>query len=56
LTVAQYQNSVADLVGRFTPGFDTPPKQDRGLRAVFTGFAIPTPEEMEEKRRLRPIP
>ncbi len=50
LTVAQYQNSVADLVGRFTPGFDTPPKQERGLRTVFTGFAIPTPEEIEEKK------
>ena len=50
LTVAQYQNSVADLIGRFTPGFDTPPKEDRGLRTVFTGFAIPTPEEIEEKK------
>ena len=50
LTVAQYKNSVADLVGRFTPGFDTAPKTDRGLRALFTGFAIPTPEEIEEKK------
>jgi mono/diheme cytochrome c family protein len=50
LTVAQYKNSVADLVGRFTPGFDTAPKADRGLRVLFTGFAIPTPEEIEEKK------
>lgn len=50
LTVSQYKNSVADLVGRFTPGFDTPPKTERGLRALFTGFAIPTIEEVEEKK------
>ncbi len=50
LTVVQYKNSVADLVGRFTPGFDTAPKGERGLRALFTGFAIATPEEIEEKK------
>jgi hypothetical protein len=47
LTVTQYQNSVADLVGRFRPGFDRPPGPERGLRGVYSGFAIPTPEEEE---------
>jgi hypothetical protein len=46
LTVAQYQNSVADLVGRFRPGFDRAPAAERGLRAVYSGFLKPTPEEL----------
>ncbi|NBV87570.1 MAG: hypothetical protein EBS01_15170, partial [Verrucomicrobia bacterium] len=50
LTVAQYQNSVADLLGHFRPGFDTPPNKERGLRGNYSGFAIPTPEEIEEKK------
>ncbi|MEI6713104.1 MAG: DUF1592 domain-containing protein [Verrucomicrobiota bacterium] len=48
LTVAQYQNSVADLIGRFRPGFDRPPAQERGLRVWFTGVAVLTPEEEAE--------
>ncbi len=47
LTVAQYQNSVADLVGRFRPGFDRPPGAERGLRGAYSGFAVLTPEEEE---------
>jgi hypothetical protein len=46
LTVAQYQNSVADFVGRFRPGFDRAPAAERGLRAVYSGFLKPTPEEL----------
>ncbi len=45
LTVSQYQNSVADLLGRFRPGFDRPPGTERGLRGVYSGFAVLTPEE-----------
>jgi cytochrome c553 len=41
LTVAQYQNSVTDLIGRFRPGFDRPPGKERGLRASYRGFAKP---------------
>jgi len=47
LTVAQYQNSIADLVGRFRPGFDRPPGTERGVRGIYSGFAILTPEEEE---------
>jgi mono/diheme cytochrome c family protein len=46
LTVAQYQNSIADLVGRFRPGFDRTPGAERGLRGFYSGFAIPSPEEI----------
>ena len=46
LTVAQYQTSIAALVGRFRPGFDRPPGTERGLRGFYSGFAIPTPEEI----------
>ncbi len=48
LTVAQYQNSVADLLGRFRPGFDRAQSAERGLRGFYSGFAIPTPEEAAE--------
>ena len=47
LTVSQYQNSVADLVGRFRPGFDLPPGAERGVRGAYSGFAVLTPEEEE---------
>ncbi|MEI7776007.1 MAG: c-type cytochrome, partial [Verrucomicrobiota bacterium] len=45
LTVAQYQNSVADLLGRFRQGFDRPLGPQRGWRGVYSGFAFTTPEE-----------
>ncbi len=41
LTVAQFQNSVTDLIGRFRPGFDRPPGKERGLRAQYRGFGKP---------------
>ena len=47
LTVAQYQNSVADLVGRFRPGFDRPPGVERGIHASYSGFLKPTQEELD---------
>ena len=50
LTVAQYKNSVADLVGRFRPGFDRPLGTEHGLKGVYSGFAIPTPEEEAEAK------
>lgn len=41
LTNTQYRASVADLVGRFRPGFDKPPGSERGLKARYTGrFAV----------------
>jgi len=52
LTVSQFQNSVADLLGRFRPGFDTALGNQRGLRGVYSGFAFPTPEEEAENREL----
>lgn len=50
LTVSQYQNSVADLLGRFRVGFDRPLSAERGLRGFYSGFAIPTPEEEQEAK------
>ena len=41
LTVAQFQNSVTDLIGRFRQGFDRPPGRERGLNAQYRGFAKP---------------
>jgi len=37
LTVEQYQNSVADLIGRFQGGFDRPLGKNRGLKARYNG-------------------
>ncbi len=37
LTVAQYQNSVADLIGRFRGGSDRPFGGERGLKARYSG-------------------
>ena len=37
LTVAQYQNSVADLIGRFQGGFDRPMGKTHGLKARYSG-------------------
>ncbi len=37
LTVEQYQNSVADLIGRFQGGFDRPMGKARGLKARYSG-------------------
>jgi len=47
LTVEQYQNSVADLLGRFRPGFDNPIVKERGLKAHYSGLLLepPVPEE-----------
>ncbi len=42
LTVEQYQNSVADLIGRFQGGFDRPFGKTHGLKARYSGrFAVP---------------
>ena len=41
LTVAQYQNSLMDLIGRFRPGYDRPPGKERGLKAQYRGVAKP---------------
>ena len=43
LTIDQYRTSVADLVGRFRPGFDRLPGKERGLRAHYTGLVIEPP-------------
>ena len=44
LTVPQYRTSVADIIGRFRPGFDKPPGTERGLKARYSGIVIPKPE------------
>jgi mono/diheme cytochrome c family protein len=49
LTVEQYRNSVADLVGRFRPGFDHPVNKERGLRVHYSGLLIDPPEPEEVK-------
>ncbi|HEV7406332.1 MAG TPA: DUF1592 domain-containing protein [Chthoniobacteraceae bacterium] len=38
LTIEQYRNSVADIVGRFRFGFDKPFGADRGLKARYQGL------------------
>ncbi len=43
LTVPQYRTAVADIVGRFRPGFDKPPGAERGLKGHYTGIVIPVP-------------
>lgn len=43
LTIPQYRNSVADLIGRFRPGFDKPPGKERGLRGSYRGSEVPPP-------------
>jgi len=55
LTVTQYRNSVADLLGRFRPGFDRPVGTEHGLRGFYTGFAIPTQEELAEAKTAKKI-
>ena len=40
LTIAQYRTSVADIVGRFRPGFDKPPGNERGLKAHYSGVML----------------
>ncbi len=37
LTVEQYQNSVADLIGRFQGGFDRPVGKTHGLKGRYSG-------------------
>lgn len=62
LTVAQYQTSVADVVGRFRPGSDRPPGKERGLKARYNGFMLPQaepdfvgpPVEAKEEKKDRP--
>lgn len=44
LTIPQYRTSVADLVGRFRPGFDQPPGAQHGLKAHYQGIVIEKPE------------
>lgn len=46
LTISQYRNSVTDLLGRFRPGFDRPPSEERGLKVAYNGFCIPKPEDV----------
>ena len=46
LTIAQYRNSIMDLVGRFRsgPGYDRPITQEKGLKGFYRGFELPKPE------------
>lgn len=47
LTVPQFRNSVADLIGRFRmgPGFDRPVGGEPGLKAIYRGVELPKPGE-----------
>jgi hypothetical protein len=45
LTIAQYRTTVADLLGRFRPGFDRPPGAARGLKAHYSGLQLEKPPE-----------
>jgi mono/diheme cytochrome c family protein len=46
LTIAQYRHSVTDLLGHFRPGLDRPSTPERGLKVIYNGFCIPSPEEI----------
>jgi len=52
LTVEQYRTSVADIVGRFRPGFDQALGKERGLKAHYTGLLI----EKSEPEEVKPAP
>lgn len=56
LTVEQYRNSVADVVGRFRPGFDQPLGKDHGLKAHYSGLLIEPPAPEEAKPASTPAP
>ncbi len=45
LTITQYRTMVADVVGRFRPGFDKPMGAERGLKAHYSGIVIEKPAE-----------
>jgi hypothetical protein len=45
LTISQYRTSVADLVGRFRPGFDAQPGSHHGLKAQYSGALVEKPPE-----------
>lgn len=49
MTIAQYRNSVTDLLGRFRPGFDRALGSDRGIKVHYNGFCIPAPEDVAAK-------
>ncbi len=56
LTVGQYQNSVADLIGRFRGDADRPFGSERGLKAQYSGkkrleFGPQLPPEKDEGKR-----
>ena len=58
LTIPQYRTTVADLIGRFRGGFQTPPAGDRGLKGRYSGFAyerlgpkLPSQEPKNEDER-----
>ncbi len=56
LTVAQYQNSVADLLGRFRGESHRPFGSERGLKARYSGkkrvpFGPQLPPEQDEEKR-----
>lgn len=48
LTIDQYRNSVADLVGRFRPGFDKALGPQHGLKASYSGLALEQPAPAPE--------
>jgi hypothetical protein len=54
LTVPQYRTAVADIVGRFRPGFDKPPGAERGLKARYSGIVIPKPEPSPDPEAVKP--
>ena len=51
LTIPQLRTTVADLVGRFRPGFDKPPGAERGLKAHYQGLVIEKPEPAPESAK-----
>ncbi|MDB6138608.1 MAG: cytochrome c [Verrucomicrobiaceae bacterium] len=56
LTIAQYRTSVADLVGRFRPGFDKPLGAIHGLKGFYSGLVVAKPALPADPAAPAPMP
>ena len=56
LTISQYRTSVADIVGRFRPGSERPPGNERGLSGHYNGLAPEKPEPPATAEEPKPDP
>ncbi|WP_131989222.1 DUF1592 domain-containing protein [Chthoniobacter flavus] len=55
LTFSQYRTSVADLVGRFRPGFDRALGAQHGLKAHYSGLQLEKPADPAATTEAKPV-